>query len=449
MRFDHGDVFYRFSTVGQEPLIAQLIAYPNIFKNKTQVTCENMKDITVRLAVFTIASSAVLVFVGTIFGILWLLSLWGIGMYPKIIFLHADIQIFGFLALFIAGVSFLLIPRFKNKRFRHVRLAFAAVVLIISGNATWLLDNGLVLVGNFLVLLGSLIFTIITVETLGKPRGVLKEAEPFLFLSPISLTATLFIKLYNTAVQSLYWISGFLNLAILGFPISMIYGVMVRTLHFRIGVIFRRKAALMAFVTHLAAVILSIYETLLGNVKSFSSSLLFLIAGITLCISIDAFKRITSDGLFNRMVERDRERYLYFSKVFIIAFVWLLAGLFFNVMYNSGVFARFSFRDAAIHSLTIGFIGNTIMAYSPIILPPLISGRIPYRGLKLLPIYSINLGNLWRVAGILIEDITGIVLWPTALAGLPIAAGMILFFIMVHNLREDTSNPNIKYKLVP
>ena len=397
------------------------------------------KTTTVKIAVFTIASSAALAAVGTTFGVLWLFSLWRIGSYSSVIFLHPEIQIFGFLTLFIAGVSFLLIPRFKNKSLKRTKLAVTSVSLVIAGNISWILGSrNLVFLGDVLLLLGVLMFAFITLETLGKPSGVLKEAEPFMILSVILLVVASLLKLYiqNQAVISPYWIAGFMNLALLGFPVSMIYGVMVRTIHFRVGVILRRRLVRLAFILHTAAIVLSIYRILSGDTSNLEASILFLIAGLTLCIAVDAFKRITHGELFARMIERDKVRYIYFSAVFVIAFTWLIAGLVFNVIYNTQILHGFGFRDAAIHSLTVGFIGNTIMAYAPILLPPLIKGKTPYRNLSPTPVYLINLGNVWRVLGILAEGFSGMNLWVTAFSGLLILVGMAYFLLMVHSLKE-------------
>ncbi|MEM2237688.1 MAG: hypothetical protein QXR26_06525 [Candidatus Caldarchaeum sp.] len=90
----------------------------------------------------------------------------------------------------------------------------------------------------------------------------------------------------------------------------------------------------------------------------------------------------------------------------------------------------FVFRDAYIHSVAVGFPGNMIMAYVPILLPPLISKKTPYRGLSLAPAILVNLGNLWRVAASALSGLA-----QAYLSGLLMLAGLAWFVIIVHRLR--------------
>ena len=215
----------------------------------------------------------------------------------------------------------------------------------------------------------------------------------------------------------------------------MIYGVMIRTIHFRLGVVLRRKLVVFAFLLQLIAITTAIYVAISGSYPSLPA-ILFLLAGVLLAVGLDAFKRITSGELYKRMNERDRVRYLYFSKVFIIAFIWLFVGLILNVLYGAGFLRLFSFRDAFIHSITVGFIANTIMAYAPIILPPLLTGKTPYKGLNAGPAYLLNLGNLWRIGGMVAGEVAGIKVWITPFSGLLIIAAMTYFVMMVHSLEK-------------
>jgi hypothetical protein len=88
------------------------------------------------------------------------------------------------------------------------------------------------------------------------------------------------------------------------------------------------------------------------------------------------------------------------------------------------------FRDGFIHSMAVGFIANTIMAYAPILMPALMSGRAAVGGLSYAPHILINSGNLWRIGASMFSK-----LHDAYLSGLPILAGAIYFLVMVHRLR--------------
>ncbi|MDJ0269842.1 MAG: hypothetical protein NXY59_04715 [Aigarchaeota archaeon] len=94
------------------------------------------------------------------------------------------------------------------------------------------------------------------------------------------------------------------------------------------------------------------------------------------------------------MNERDRTRYLYFASVSRLAFAWLMASLIFGMLMPFMPRLYLAFRDAFIHALAVGFIAHIITAYAPILMPGLLSRRMPYRGLSITPAYLISVGNI-------------------------------------------------------
>ncbi len=95
----------------------------------------------------------------------------------------------------------------------------------------------------------------------------------------------------------------------------------------------------------------------------------------------------------------------------------------------------FELRDTFIHSLAVGFIGSMIMAYGPILLPQVISGRVPYTNLSMIPVYLVTIGNAWRVSGNMLQ-VGGISFWPMGVSGALVLAGMLYFFWMIHALKD-------------
>jgi len=403
-----------------------------------------------RLTILATSTGAGMGILGTVVGILWLGILLGLPspIDSRIILIHPDLQIFGFLTLFVMGVAYSAIPRFKNKPLRHPRAAAASILLVTFGNVLLLVDAFLPsemsgrLASDLTILLGAVVYAFIALRTLGRPSGPLASAEPFMALSVVALLLSLVNKLASdlSLVSHSYSYSSpaVLQLALIGFPTLMIFGVAVRTVHFRI-VTLRRKLVKAGFIPSLAGVSLSFVAIFspLEREFTFVSSVLFTAAGMLFVAAINGLGDEISAEQYARMNERDRNRYIYFSPVIRIASAWLLAGLLLSVaasldLPSSGTLGL---RDAFIHSVAVGFIGTTIMGYGAILLPPLTSGRTPFRGLTLTPIWLITAGNIWRVAGSILTRF-GVVLWPTWFSGVLVLAGMTYFLWMVHSLQD-------------
>ncbi|MEM4311304.1 MAG: hypothetical protein QXX95_02840 [Nitrososphaerales archaeon] len=405
-----------------------------------------------KLSVFGIILGSILALLGSFIGALWLAIISGLSIrYDGALFLiHPDLQIFGFLNLFIMSVSYTLIPRFKNKSLDRIDLAYLSIILVFIGNlfiifsVTLAKDFLRALDGSLLIFLGDLIFAIIMLRTLGKPSGPLALAEPFMSLGIIDLILAAFGKVISEAPFGLttfiYRNPGFLQFLLLGFPCMMIFGVMVRTVHFRIAHL-RRNFVKMAFILLAITNALSFSSFLRGDLKFLSfSSLFFLLGSLIFLFSLDAFKRITRGPIIDRMSERDRMRYLYFSKVTLVASLWLILasifGFFYSFFLEFGSLNSFFLRDSFIHALTVGFIASTIIAYGPILLPPILFNKTPYKGLSLIPLYLITLGNGWRIIGTMLQHFFSINFLPNAYSGAFVLASMILFLYMIHSLRS-------------
>ncbi len=402
-----------------------------------------------RITLIAIVVGSTLGLIGTSLGALWLASLHGIpfDIDGRLTVIHPDIQIFGFLTIIIMGIAYTLIPRFKSKRLDRMGWAYFSILLIAAGNVISILHVANLIfihpiVGSLVLLLGGSIFTFLILTILGKPAGGLAIAEPFMGLAVVSLLLSLIVRVLSDAsilqISYSYAHLGFLQLILLGFPVMMIYGVMIRTINFRL-VVLRRSLVKASYPLALAAVITSfvsilIDETLLITLSMFA----FSAASILMISSSDMLKHRTSGPIFERMNERDRTSHLYFSSTIRIAAIWLLVGLASGVaMTISQYYGQYTFelRDTFIHSLAVGFIGSMVMAYGPILLPRVISGRTPYKNLSMIPVYLVTIGNAWRVGGNMLQ-IGGIGFWPTGLSGALILIGMVYFFWMIHSLRD-------------
>lgn len=397
-----------------------------------------------RLAVLSIAAGSTLGMLGVVLGAIWLMALWGLTGAPWLIMIHPDLMILGFLQLFILGVASILIPRFRNRRIPSPRLGLASVGLIVSGAAFSPL-HGLSLppvLGASLMLAGSLAFSTMLMMSLGRPNPRFAAGDYYLHLGLTSLPILLLLRFLGSAgLAPSHWgysSLGGLLFSIAGFPLAMMAGVMTRTIHFRVAVI-KPKFSISSFIVYVVMASLFVIESQLSTPPlQIAVTSLFIIWAVLFASSIELFKKDTGEQ-FSRMNERDRTRYLYFVSLIRIAGAWLFISAILAVLYVyaslGGSPLGFALRDSQIHALTLGFIGHVVMGYGPIMLPGLLSRRMPYIGLSLVPPYLLTAGTAWRIVGMVLDPLVGADLWITSLSGIVIIIAIIHFLLMIHRIK--------------
>ncbi|MGI0077992.1 MAG: hypothetical protein ACRECH_00005, partial [Nitrososphaerales archaeon] len=358
------------------------------------------------------------------------------------------LEVFGFLAIFILAAAFTIIPKFKGRKLFSKKLAWESIILVALGNVLVLFTmNRFLPLDDILILGGVLIAFILVSDVLRKPSGPLALAEPFMRLSILSLLIATSLKTYFdlTLLNSSWESFPFLEIALISFPAMMIFGIEAKTLQFR-SVRMKKKLVTLSFFSGAFATVLALLSAL--PMGSFAdalflviASVLFFLTGVAFILGVSAFKNGVLKDNLKRMNQRDQTRYLYFSRAFRISSVWLVFALLLAVVYSVYSFdaqvpALFWIRDAFIHSMAIGFIASAIAAYSPILLPAVISGRAPYLGLTNLPLYLVTAGNIWRVG----SDIVVSLNLPTSslftgYSGVLVIVGMLWFVMMNHRLK--------------
>jgi len=365
------------------------------------------------------ALATVLALAGTFLGVLRLLAYGGTAPFHNIYLTHPDLQLFGFTAVFIMGVSYGLVPRFKNRPAPPLRLFLSMVFMVFVGNVLRLAGVGAA-VADIALLAGFIGYGVLTAAAVGRPRGFFWASDVFIVLSPLLLTMASAARLF---LQHPWQDTRFVELALLGFPTSMIVGVAMRTVRFRLGANYNRGLAAACLAAYLAALLLLPFQQ--QPIQDIRRAL-FLAFGILYLASVDivkSFKKVVKESELN---QRDRIRHRYFTTYFTTAAAWLTAALMLGLLQGPWP----SLRDGFIHSMAVGFIANTIMAYAPILMPALMSGRVVVKGLSYTPFTLINVGNLWRIGASVFSSL------PSAyLSGIPILAGAIYFLVMVHRLR--------------
>lgn len=392
-----------------------------------------------KTALALIAVSGVFGFVGTSLGAFWLGAMWGIPVpfsLGRFFFQHPYLQIYGFVYLFIMGVSHTLIPRFKNKAVPQL-----ASILVFSVFLAGLL---LFFVSSFLaqifLIVSAVMHAVIMVWVVGRPSGPLAASEYYFLAASFLLPVALLLK----AVEEMFLASRFgfdmVQLSFLGFPVLMIFGVELRTLHFR-GAKIRNSVSYGAFSFLSSGCVLSVLSFLVkSSVGSFAAAALFLVGGVLFAVALQVFVNPLA-AVMSRMNERDRKRFDYFTACIRISFLWLLAGLVLGLVSAASLlwFSSWPFvlRDSVIHVFGVGFLGSTILGYGPILLPGILSSQAPYRGLTLWSLYILSVANVIRILGNGFLQWTSVFFWPAAISGPLVLASMVFFMIMIHRLRGE------------
>ncbi|MCX8203267.1 MAG: hypothetical protein N3H32_03005 [Nitrososphaeria archaeon] len=395
------------------------------------------------IAVPGIALASITGMVGTFLEVFWMISMVVPGTASLLLYPHPKLMTFGFVYGFIQSVALVLVPRFRNvdvstgKRLKATTLAAHQIGVLLG--AFWPPNSAGWVLGHLLSSSSSSIFAYYVVKTLRRPLGPLGAADPVISLSAVLIPV---IVLLTAVAESWghnpYSRAGMLQLVLYDVAGGMIFGIGVKTIHFRIELAVRRRLwkALFPLLALSASVAIAAFALddrnldLLSSVVYAATSLLWI-------LSVDGFKRVKGGEQFHRMIERDRVRYLYFSAAYVIACVWLLvgglAGISASLLTAIRAPLAFGVRDVFIHALGIGFAGHAIIAYAPLLLPGLLSAKTPYRGLSLYPVALLNAGNLLRSAWFALgtPPLPGLVL---ATGALYLSAALTTL-IVVHTLR--------------
>ncbi len=360
-----------------------------------------------RVAVPGIAAATVAAVIGAVFGALWMMALSGAMPSLALTTSHPMLMLYGFVYAFVLSVASLLVPRFRNvDPARHAELRLLSVVAVVagalissfSGQGTPISTAALLFSAAGVASIALYVF-----RTIGLPRGPLGASDPLLQISVTVMVLTLVLHAFlEHSGAAPFATPGFLNLSLFGAVGSMVLAVGIRTVHFRIDLRLRREvwwwiAPLQAIGSALSALAVLYGERvveLLGTVV-FTAALLIWVH------SLDAMRIVRSGVQYSGMNERDRRRYEYFAVHFVVAVLWGLSSPVFSILYSLSSLTSgtlwYGLRDAAIHSFTVGFVGNMILAYAPIMLPGLLTGRTPYVGLSFWPAAYLNLGNVLRI----------------------------------------------------
>lgn len=388
-------------------------------------------------AILFIATGSLFAAIGSVSGSLELSSLAGASL-PSVLNLfasHPYLQVYGFLFEFIAGVSYVLVPRFQGRHMGRMPLVIASYVSATAGNVAFI-AGGLEpkiswwLAGYLLIVLASLVYSVQTLVSLSW-SGVV---DGLVAVSCVSLPASASLLAASNPGPEAAFSQPLLLTALLGFAGSMIFAVELKTAGFRYSVP-RAWASKIVLGTQSAGVASSIASVFFAKVLPLSSAL-FTCSAIISVVALRAERSALTDERRKLLPKRDLVRVRYHEICVRVALFWLVAGTvasdFWAIWPSS-----FALRDTFIHVTAIGFIGSTILGYGPILLPGLLSGRAPHRGLTTGPLIILASAVTVRAAGNMVQAAEGGVPQWEPVSGYLVLIAMVWFVLMAHSMSEE------------
>jgi len=337
--------------------------------------------------------------------------------WENIVQMHGHAQIFGWIGLFIMGIAYFVMPKFKNTGlFRH-GLAEASFWMMLIGlilrsiaqpNAVNFLNSALLVSSAFLELAAACIFAFVLWNVIRKSTQEKENFEKFAIAGVFWFVVLALLNLF-AAVQMAF--SGqflipqnidnaIIHTGLLGFAALMIFAVASRTLPAFMGLKESGKRALdFSFFAMNFGVLLMLLNLmgLLGSFASAIAALLEFAAAVSFVFGIRLFAKPEVD-LSRESLDRSYEKFVK------VAFAWLLfssAMLFIIEFYKfaAGAAVEHAFVGAYRHALTVGFASMMIFGYATRIIPVFKGVEIHSKKLIDAAFWLVNIGNIFRVAG--------------------------------------------------
>ncbi|MEM3638338.1 MAG: hypothetical protein QXE12_06625 [Conexivisphaerales archaeon] len=411
------------------------------------------------LALLFIATGALFGLYGTGIGSIMLAVLSGLRLsFSSSLFSpHPYAQIYGFIFEFVIGVAYILVPRFKAERIRSISLAYLSYAAITASDIFFITSDSFAssLIGSLasaLFLFGTLVFALQTISLAFEEKGGFPETNPLIAESALAalLSSIALLLAYNRfpGISIDIFSDSSIYLSLLGFAISMVYAVEIRSVSFRQSD-YRPGWANLTWLFQGIAIILDFTSLLTSStLMLFSAEFFFLLAAVAASISMKLFE-MNHPLMYRPSMTQVHYRIMYYNDAAMLpAFIWLFMASAIGLIITLPNFMSahllppaviavadsFYMRDLFIHAIAIGFIGSTILCYAPMLLPGLLGRRGPTTGLSYYPLIFLNLGMLFRAAGDFYSLRSGYLPYWEALSGPLILVSMVWFLYMIHNI---------------
>lgn len=390
-----------------------------------------------------VIAAVVLSFVGVSVGSLWMFSLFGFTIQhgSNLFQVHRVIQLDGFLTLLIMGVSYMIIPRFRNMPNPSSKFSMLSFFLVI-GSITLELYARLmgINLSNYAVALkiaGIAIFATLNFYTIKHPPKLLKEADYFMIISfsMLIISNILGIMMQNVSLNQIQlWFV---------FPVFAIFGVKYKVLPSFLGFMRPRKYHTWLCITSaVCSCVVGIISLYLGTkTTSILFNILFIASATFFALSVFIYGGFDNKEIVKMMPPEKKARYRAILIHTRIGFAFLIAGFLCGILFY--LKNEFIFYDLAIHYTAIGFIGLSIMLFLPLMLPPITAKTINFLKLGHLPLVLILLSLGLRTAGdFVLHTWQSSIAFVFAFSGVVVLGAMVAFVIRIHKSME----PQVEFK---
>lgn len=360
---------------------------------------------------FIKSSIVIAIALGGALGALMLASI-TLGMPPglswDLVKTHAHFQLFGWLGLFIMGIAYHVIPRFKatelySKPLANLSFWLVLAGVILRGAAIAVPATALIALSGFLEFTGVALFIYVVIKTILSSEQKVELFERYVavallwFLLGSSLNLWIGLRMIQgglqTAPQPLN--DALIHTMLFGFAAMMIMGVGVRTLPVFLGLReARKKPVSYALLLLNLGVLLRVLSTILlpaspliqvAVILEFSAVVIF-VYGLNLFTKPEVeLPPMEASTNYERSVKG--------------AYLWLLFAVALDLyLALTGVDVDIFLRGAYIHALTVGFITMMMFGYATRIIP--IFKGVDLHSLRLADaaLFLLAGGNLLRVA---------------------------------------------------
>jgi len=293
---------------------------------------------------------------------------------------HAYAQVFGFATLFIMGVAYHTMPRYKSTALANPGLASktlwmqaggvsAVVVGVLFGPPLSVL---MWLAGTLSMLCAAIAFGSIVRRTLGATPPLPEGFEPYLRAGCIWLVVASGLSIASVAtaagvgigLQPAVWAA-----ALWGFAGCWLLGMSLRLLPVFMGLPHPRQHRRL-FILYQAAVLLWVLNAIVETWTSWP--VLRFVAGGALALSVVAF--VFRLGIFGPREEHGGASARDYETFILTAYVWLLAAIVFEPGWSTAAVLRGeaappSVLDLGRHAFTLGFLTQMIVGVASRIVP--------------------------------------------------------------------------------
>jgi hypothetical protein len=380
-----------------------------------------------------VKASVITLFIGTSLGSIYMLVLSGLSIpIPALLPLHREIQTSA-VTLLIMGVMYMLVPRIRSIRFEYIDAAKVSLLLMLSSLVAYpfILWSAYTLpIMHTLRISGLSLFASVIISMLRVAPRSGKLADYYFILALVMLLAYNSILVLDVTIHALNRVYIWLS--------SMIFVIL--GVQYKVVPVFLNNSRPMQPYDSIAFILAVVSALLLLFFDILYASITLIALALVYAYSIYIMRAYRiPDFLINSDSADTHEkvaRIRYLLMLLRISYMMLTIGVCIALLYS--ITPVFALYDLAIHMVTMGFIGVTIMNFMPIMLPPILGRNINYvrfNGIPLLLLLAaIGVRILWNTLPLVI-DIDRIVL---GVSGMITIVAMLLYIRMIHRAMDPS-----------